>query len=677
MCRSDASSTTYFPPKHLRRRSADVGGLLLATGNRGQGHGWMDVQGDTRFAELLSDMYTETLNAVNEHDSEFVPTDLRTETRSQLIKSLDSWHFEPHKLPDDQVVACTLLLFEALYRIEGMEAAVGIPMSKIPPFVQHLRHIYRYENSYHNFEHALDVLQASHCYLQAAGMVPPLSLLLHPHRKWKSKWDFDSGPIMTCLGLQELFVVYIAAIGHDVGHPGFTNVFMKNAHTPLSVMFDGKSALEHMHCHLLLRVMRHHGLGALLDRPHDGIRVRKLLWQTVLATDMSVHNDFMTRFTDELRNNEPPCAATRGARQILICQAILKCADISNPSRPYPVSQHWAGALMQEWTSQALFEQHLALPPSVQPSTDPLTEAKSQVYFIQNFAKPLLDLVVQAVPEMDKFATQCNSNLHQWLSRSTELRKESEGAAAAASAEGGASTEPPPAPPPISPQQRDYFMTAFPMALPPSSWNSVDCCRSSSDSSSNSTESNPSNPCSPSSDSVTSFTFSPTSASESSISAAGSGRPPSSSGSSISFGGVNGVGGGGGVGGAHPSNGVGGVSSLNEGHAAIRAAGKLAPRKHKIINRNSWSPLSLVNITTTPSGMVIGVGGGAGVPTAVGVGAATHQGSIGATPRYNGSPLARKVQALPSPILSSTKGTEGTILMTQPIKLEKANSTAS
>ena len=29
-----------------------------------------------------------------------------------------------------------------------------------------------------------------------------------------------------CLSLVDLFTVYVAAIGHDVGHPGFSNVFM-------------------------------------------------------------------------------------------------------------------------------------------------------------------------------------------------------------------------------------------------------------------------------------------------------------------------------------------------------------------------------------------------------------------------------------------------------------------
>ncbi|KAF8889577.1 hypothetical protein BD779DRAFT_1519912 [Infundibulicybe gibba] len=566
MCGVTVPSDQEYPSRNWRRRSADVGGLHLATGNRGQGQGWLGCTGElhTRFAELLGDMYTQTLNAVNEHNSVFAPTDLPTETRSRLILSLEEWHFEPHKLPEEEVLSCTLILFEALFRIEGMEQAIGISMDHLSPFIHHLRQIYRWENSYHNFEHALDVLQASHSYLRSAGMVPPLSILLEPHRKWKPEKAFDSGPIMTCLGLQELFVVYIAAIGHDVGHPGFTNVFMKNAQTPLSVVFDGRSALEQMHCQLLLRVMRHHGLGPLLDNPSDGFHFRKLLWETVLATDMSVHANFMTRF--ELAITEKPSLANR---QILICQAILKCADISNPSRPYSVSQHWASALMSEWTSQASLERHLDLPTTVQPTDDPLSEAKSQVFFINMFAKPLLELTTEAVPEMRVYTQQCASNLELWAARKQELETEMAGP-----------TQTTPTAPSLP--RRDDYTTAFPLALPSSrrslsqegpSWPTAF-----SDSSCASSESSACSPC----DSVASFVFSPVSDAPSPHHTP---RPPSSSGSS-----------------SGQSNGTNGNIHLspNDGHIAIRAAGKLGPRKQKIINRNSWSASTSLSYATHP-----------------------------------------------------------------------------
>ena len=99
------------------------------------------------FAEMLSDMYTETLNSVNENSLEMcvfvilhcilsliidhsIPANLSESARSRLIHSLDRWYFEPHRLPDEEVLACTLLLFEALFRIEGMREAVPLTMRK-------------------------------------------------------------------------------------------------------------------------------------------------------------------------------------------------------------------------------------------------------------------------------------------------------------------------------------------------------------------------------------------------------------------------------------------------------------------------------------------------------------------------------------------------------------------
>ncbi|KAF9078696.1 hypothetical protein BDP27DRAFT_1281431 [Rhodocollybia butyracea] len=476
-CQNSQLSGPAVGMKHSRPRSADLGGLHLATAGSGSGQGWLG-SGESlqiRFAGLLTDMYNETLNAVNERDAEFAPTDLPQESRTRLIHSLDSWSFQPLNLPDEEVLACTMMLFEALFRIENMQACLGLSLKdQIYPLIHHLRRIYRWENTYHNFEHALDVLQCCYIFLRSAGMVPSVSILLDedPDRIWVSQHEFDSGPLVTCLGLKELFVVYIAAIGHDVAHPGFTNRFMQNAETPLSMVYDGKSALEQMHCSLLLRIMRHYGLGPLLD--DNGTRsVKKLLSETVLATDMSVHGTFMQNFRTLVDDSKARQGKTETddplwRRQVLLCQGIMKCADISNPFRPYHVSQHWAVALMGEWTSQAMLEKYMDLPTTVQCSDDPLSEAKGQVFFINTFAKPLLELMVEALPELQPHLVQCLDNLRLWQSRQNDLLAELK------------ATDPPttaaaPSPVPSSPSlstssssrlRQDDYLTVFPLALP-------------------------------------------------------------------------------------------------------------------------------------------------------------------------------------------------------------------
>lgn len=168
-----------------------------------------------------------------------------------------------------------------------------------------------------------------------------------------------------------------------------------------------------MHYTLLLSIMRHHGLGVLLDPTKQGTSFRRILYKTLLATDMSVHTEFMSNFQSLL--HEPFLDPLR--RQVLVCQALIKCADISNPvslliealspcslltssqGRPHGVSKQWANALMDEWSRQAQLERHLHLPTSVTLSnSDPLVEANSQVFFISTFTYPLFALVASAVP---------------------------------------------------------------------------------------------------------------------------------------------------------------------------------------------------------------------------------------------------------------------------------------
>lgn len=137
------------------------------------------------------------------------------------------------------------------------------------------------------------------------------------------------------------------------------DVVEENAEAPLSQVYDNRSALEQLHSYLLLRTMRHHGLGALLDDPQRGMCVisllsnfffvsyscslflgtlfRKILKSSVLATDMGVHQTFMKNFeeildgTDEASNGMVRWQSTKCERQAFICQLLLKNADISNP----------------------------------------------------------------------------------------------------------------------------------------------------------------------------------------------------------------------------------------------------------------------------------------------------------------------------------------------------------
>lgn len=127
-------------------------------------------------------------------------------------------------------------------------------------------------------------------------------------------------------------------------------------------MYEDKSVLENMHCMLIVQLLRKHGFSFLLDehaKPttaapdppslqnhratddsqdslHDFRGFKKLVYSAVLATDMSIHFKWIKHFQDFAKRIR---AAEYGELtademlegRILLTQAIIKCADISNP----------------------------------------------------------------------------------------------------------------------------------------------------------------------------------------------------------------------------------------------------------------------------------------------------------------------------------------------------------
>ncbi|CEL57346.1 hypothetical protein RSOLAG1IB_02085 [Rhizoctonia solani AG-1 IB] len=547
----------YAPalPPCARRRSVDVGGLALAlSGVAGHGGGWggwagaeeelllgvpsakakgkakadsptskIPIQGDAMYAELLSQMYTQTGAAVEGATSDTSPShtspypagrphsasdphipfaysvdDLpqangtpATYTspapnpvhREHLISLLDRWEFEPHKLSEEDVLACAGLLFEAAFEIDGLQEDVGVCYDQIPPFLRAVRKIYRTQNQYHNFQHALDVFQAVYWFLCRAGVAPPVQILSKTNKGGSSSKFVNAGIGLGQMGASgkwrraktqgrigilrnvDVFALLLAAVGHDVGHPGLSNAFMTNADTPLSRVFDHKSSLEQLHCALLLRLMHKYGMGHLLmTRPslpvkttsggkaglvsyasspslnatyqqqkssaESGLRqphgFRWLLVQTVLATDMSVHFDWIKRFKEYATSD-----SSGGLRKVpedeerlMICQALIKCGDISNPTRPHGVSEHWSRVLLEEWACQATFEQELDLPVTVvnvDISNGAKQQAQGQVGFIDIFTQPLFDATANVIPQLSPITEQCATNRKLWQARMESL----------------------------------------------------------------------------------------------------------------------------------------------------------------------------------------------------------------------------------------------------------------
>lgn len=540
---------------------------------------------------------------------QLVPPSPRNATR--LLNLLSSWHFEPFLLSPNDAANCVILMFSTLlsaFKVSPLttspiseSAASGntrIPLASlgsirvkedIAPFVQSLQRLYRKENRYHSFVHALDVLQAVWTFLKNEGRVPLLEEQdVQAQADWEVSVDgawrvraasrFNAGydgaeskkkrgpSALSLLNDAELFVLCLAAIGHDVGHPGNGNAFLKNAQTPLSKLYEDKSALEKMHCTLLLRLLKKYGMEHLITtQTPEGREGRRLVVGTVLATDMSWHFQWLEGFQRAMKERKTRTryalqmqqAATSAARgnttsttaqtldgggddassethtdeapelvlnpsgngtwtvepdteenrrraslvpppqgdvggenedggeglfrspeiadredRMFLCQAIMKCADISNPCRPHHISRHWSTVLLEEWAAQALLERHLGLPVSVAADANEKVQCVGQISFIKLFTQPLFDAVSAVLDGLSPIAKDCAENRVLWERRLATFDPPPDSAPADDTAPNSPTTHvsqmirPIPLALPILPPMARYAKTVFPLSFP-------------------------------------------------------------------------------------------------------------------------------------------------------------------------------------------------------------------
>lgn len=125
----------------------------------------------------------------------------------------------------------------------------------------------------------------------------------------------------------EEFVVCIAALAHDLDHPGVTNAFLVATSDPIAILYNDSAVLENHHVASLFRL--------LMEKPQVNVLalcdkqtlkgVRKIMLEGVLNTDMSRHFKLVAQaelFAD--LNRETIDLASRGnedARQkcALLC----------------------------------------------------------------------------------------------------------------------------------------------------------------------------------------------------------------------------------------------------------------------------------------------------------------------------------------------------------------------
>ncbi|OBZ83741.1 3',5'-cyclic-nucleotide phosphodiesterase regA [Choanephora cucurbitarum] len=338
---------------------------------------------------------------------------LSSERKQHLDQSIYRWDFSPLAMDERELIYCAITMLQQTFAQFPTELrSLQLTQSALYDFVFDVYHLYYNTNPYHNFRHAIDVMQSTWYFFCSIGL-----LRKKPNNRASAyfRHSFHHDSISHLLRPVDILALLMASLGHDVGHPGVNNGFMVNTASPLALLYNDTSVLESYHCMTFLNLLRKHYFKSMVDikSQPEYKTFRKIIAQGILCTDMGCHHDYVDRIKHQIEKMKANHRVTEKERLVL-CSAIIKCADISNCARPFHQAREWAMILSEEFYRQGDLERELGITPSPIHSRGQLSLADSQLSFIHNVALELFSHIEQLFPTLDFCTKHIHHNLERW-----------------------------------------------------------------------------------------------------------------------------------------------------------------------------------------------------------------------------------------------------------------------
>uniref|UniRef100_H2ZBQ7 PDEase domain-containing protein n=1 Tax=Ciona savignyi TaxID=51511 RepID=H2ZBQ7_CIOSA len=185
--------------------------------------------------------------------------------------------------------------------------------------------------------------------------------------------------------------LYLAAAMHDYDHPGRTNAFLVETRHPLAILYNDRSVLENHHASsswgLLYSDPRYDFLKNLDTA--EWKRLRFLVVEAILATDLKKHFVILSQFGVKSQNGKG-ISWSADEDRLLVCQMVIKLADIGGPAKKRNLHMTWTKAICEEFFIQGDEERELGLPVSPFMDREQPQVAELQRTFINNLIKPIV-----------------------------------------------------------------------------------------------------------------------------------------------------------------------------------------------------------------------------------------------------------------------------------------------
>ncbi|KAI7832036.1 hypothetical protein BX661DRAFT_179696 [Kickxella alabastrina] len=371
-------------------------------------------------ADKTGDKHLSDTTNVNANDGDLDDDFIDGPHAEYLRSRLMEWSFCPYEMERSELVDCAIIMI--------MDSAACVDLNlracRVRKFVNILESAY-YDNPYHNFNHAIDVTQCTFYILHTLGLFNKTG----PRRSSLRSPSEASFPVRSILRPTDAIALIVASMCHDLGHPGLNNAFMVRARTQLAEIYNDQSVLENFHAACFSMIMSYFfnefvapnskgGAGSASGLPpFDYEEFRRIAVHAILATDMARHFEFIGMCKAQSKrfasgSNLPLTAQQHEAERAQLAASILKCADISNITRPFNVSQRWTRRLNREVTLQGNIEESLGMTRSI--VVDAANVPASQIAFYEACGRPLFNAVAELVPELQFMSDQLENNIRNW-----------------------------------------------------------------------------------------------------------------------------------------------------------------------------------------------------------------------------------------------------------------------
>ena len=226
----------------------------------------------------------------------------------------------------------------------------------------------------------------------------------------------------------DILSIFIAALGHDIGHPGLTNGFHINALTEIALTYNDISCLENFHASKLFRLLRKEENNIFEKFSNDERRlIRKRIISEILATDMANHGKILSFikakilvqvFEGQKKEKKFELFTQKSNKKFQEQQELLDffvhAADLAHNTKLFNISIQWVELLSNEFLLQGDKEKSMSLPVSFLCDREGYDVPTSQVGFIKGFIIPTFDILVSIFPTLNYTVENARINLGKW-----------------------------------------------------------------------------------------------------------------------------------------------------------------------------------------------------------------------------------------------------------------------